>query len=523
MGRKYNYLLICFVLLVDVLNMIKSEETRVNTKLGTVVGEAEFVEFNGDIKPIVRFLGIPYAKPPIGERRFAKPEPYGNFKSLHNATYHRPHCIQTQMSYQYIKDYEQDEDCLYLNIYIPGNYSYSTQKLPILMYIHGGGFLDGGADIYAGDTISAFHDVILVTINYRLNVFGFLSDGTGQLLGNFGLWDMKLAIQWVHDNIGDYGGDPTRVTLFGQSAGGAAVMYQAINPSNRGLIQRVAAQSGSIFAYWAYQRKPISTFSWYLKTVGCENRLFSETMKCLRQKPAKDLKLPENEYVFEFVPNVDYDFLPEAPKSLAKRNTKAGKDAMEFFSEIDFLNGVTSDDGHFARTYWAYLSNTTDMELNSGVPKSFLADVYIPMKLSLMYDNVPDVLQRSVTFQYTDWTNNTDSILARGQLLQFESDVVFFVPSSISSRVHQRSVGNKKSGQSYFYVFDHKPSFAPKPDWLEGATHLMDLPYIFGFPKPLQKKLIKDYEAVDPFTLKQEDYVFSKVMMTFWSNFAKTG
>jgi carboxylesterase type B len=396
------------------------------------------------------------------------------------------------------------------------------------MYIHGGGFLDGGADIYVGDTLSAFHDVILVTINYRLNVFGFLSDGTGELLGNFGLWDMKLAIQWVHDNIDDYGGDPTRVTLFGQSAGGAAVMYQAINPSNRGLIQRVVAQSGSIFGYWAYQKKPVSTFDWYVKYVGCANRYFSEIMKCLRQKPANDLKIPENKYTLEFVPNIDSDFLPESPESLSKMNTKAGKDAMKFFSEIDFLNGVTSDDGNFARAYWAARMMAenieTDMNVTAGVPKSFLTDVYIPEKLSGMYKTVPEILKRSVVFKYTDWENDTDPFLVRGQLLQFESDVVFFVPASTSSRVHQRSIGNSStSGRSYFYVFDHKPSFAPNPEWLKGATHVMDLAYIFGFPEPFQSKLMKDYEAVNPFTVKQEDYIFSKVMMTFWSNFAKSG
>ncbi|XP_045197203.2 neuroligin-1-like [Mercenaria mercenaria] len=522
-----NLSVICLLsIFVDVVKIGKAEETRLDTKRGTVIGEAEFVEFNGEYKPIVRFLGIPYAKPPVGERRFTKPEPYGNFTSLYNATFHRPHCMQTRLSFKYIKDYQQDEDCLYLNIYIPGNYSYSAQSHAVMIYIHGGGFLDGGADIYVGDKLSAFNDIIVVAINYRLNVFGFLSDGAN-LRGNFGLWDMKLAIQWVHDNINDYGGDPTRVTLFGQSAGGAAVMYQAINPNNRGLIHRVIAQSGSIFGYWALQRKTAKTFDWFASSVNCSSRYISETMKCLRSKPATDLKLHENEYVLQFVPNVDSEFLPEEPEALSKRNSEAGRAAMKFFSEIDFLNGVTSSDGNFAREYWTawmkYENIDTDENISEGVPKSFLTDIYIPDKLSQMFDNIPDTLKRSVVFQYTDWSNDTDPFLVRSELLQFESDTVFFVPSSISSRVHQRSKGNQTSGSSYFYVFDHKPSFVPDPDWLEGATHVMDLAYIFGFPKPLQSKLIKDYHAVDPFKVLPEDFVFSKVMMTLWSNFAKTG
>lgn len=504
---------------------VKADELVLNTQGGTIIGMTDTVAFNGISKPVTRFLGIPYAKPPVGERRFSKPEPYGNFTSPWNATYHRPHCMQTQLSYQYIKDsYNQSEDCLYLNIYVPGNSSFSTKRNAVMVYIHGGSFVDGGADVYDGDILAGFHETVIVSLNYRLNIFGFLSDGI-TLRGNFGLWDMRLAIQWVHDNIRQFGGDPDRVTLFGQSAGGAAVEYQAIYPKNRGLFQRIIAQSGSSFAFWAYQKTPLKNFLKFTSTVGCNQTFIDDIMECLREKPAEELQLEENEITTQFLPTVDHDFLPEDPVSLSEKTSEAGKAAMDHFSEIDFLSGVTSSDGGVAVAFWAYLlkvMNETNTNLAEGVSKTFLNDFYIPQKLSDVLDDISPLLLHAFKHKYTDWSNVADPKAVREKLLEFESDVNFNVPSSFSLRVHEAENQNA-SKSNYFYVFDHKPGFAPAPGWLTGATHAMDLPYVFGFTKGLQDKLIKDFEALPSFPLSQEDLKFSEAVMIFWTNFAKTG
>lgn len=517
---------ILILTLAGILNsaIVKPEEVRIITPKGVLIGETENVEFNGEYKPVTRFLGVPYAKPPIGNRRFMKPEPYGNFIEPYNATFSRPHCIQTKLSYQYIKSYVQSEDCLYLNIYIPGNSSFSTKNYAVMVYIHGGSFVDGGAEIYDGDKLSGFHDTIIVSINYRLNVFGFLSDGI-TLLGNNGLWDMRLALQWVHDNIGEFGGDPTRVTLFGQSAGGAAVLYQALYPKNRGLFQRIIAQSGSSFAIWAFQKTPLKNFLWFSSSVGCNQTFIDDILQCLREKPAQDLKLDENQYTLQFIPSIDHEFLPEDPVSLSKKTSEEGKAAMDFFSEIDFMNGVTSSEGALFAGFWQHrmmMENITNANITDGVPKTFVTDVYIPEKLSGLFDKTPPLLVSSFQYQYTDWSND-DPKAIRDKLLDFENDVSFFVPSTYASRVHEATNSQNASRRNYFYLFDHKPGFAPKPEWLKGAIHEMDLPYIFGFTKGLQQKMIKDFGATDTFPLSQEDFVFSKNMMTYWTNFAKSG
>lgn len=520
-GQYVAFIILALIISIDEAGSIK--ETQLVTRIGILTGITDYAQLGGERKFVTRFLGIPYAKPPIFERRFSRPEPYGHLeqKYAYNATFHRPHCIQLSTSYVYITYFTQSEDCLYLNIYLPGISGPQTNgnisNYPVMVYIHGGSFAVGGADVYGGEELSAFNDVIVVTINYRLNVFGFLSDG-GTDSGNYGLWDMKLAIQWVHDNINSFGGDPSKVTIFGNSAGGAAVQYQAMNPANRGLFQRVISQSGSCFAFWALQTEPAHNLKWYASRVGCYNGNYSVVLKCLRKQSVSSLTLDHSKYIFKFVPSVDQDFLLEDPTSLSERKSHAGKAAMDFFSELDFVNGVLSQDGAYSSYLWSPINVT-------GVSRGHFLKTYVPTTLVRLYNTIPPALEQSAIHQYTDWTNQHDPLVVRNKLVDFESDITFFVPAVHASKTHQvlRERNSSKTKDSFFYVFDHKPGFAPEPAWLTGATHVMELPYVFGFTKGLQFKLMQDYHAIDPFMFTDEDTRFSKLLMTYWTNFAKTG
>lgn len=523
----YNLLLLLLVILVKIRSNVV-QQTNLHTRLGSLMGKIEKVEFDGMTKFVSSFLGIPYAKPPVHERRFSRPEKFGDFKSfvMYDATYYRPHCIQLQGAYLYLEAFQQSEDCLYLNIFVPGTPenksfdTYSNHPRAVMIYIHGGSFAVGGADIYAGDKLSAFGDVIVVTINYRLNVLGFLSNGDKHS-GNYGLWDMKLALQWVHDNIVDYGGDPFRVTIFGNSAGGAAVLYQAINPDNRGLFQRVIAQSGSCFAFWALQDHPAENFNWYTARVGCNTGNYTDILNCLRKKPLDSIRLGYSDYDTNFVPAVDEDFVLEDPGALSERRTTTGNKAMDFFAELDFLNGVLSQDGAYARSLWV---SRMEKQNISGVSMAYFEDYFIPRMLQGLYRTSPQVLVKSIVHQYTDWSRPNDTTKIRDNLIDFESDVTFFVPAVHASKKRAEAAKYASDrNNNYFYVFAHKPDFAPDPAWLTGATHIMELPYIFGFTKSLEIKLQKDYDAINPFTTTATDIKFSKELMTFWTNFAKTG
>jgi carboxylesterase type B len=412
----------------------------------------------------------------------------------------------------------KSEDCLYLNIYVPSNTTSKNNKFAVMLYIHGGSLAIGGADIYSGDILSAFNDVIVVTINYRLNVFGFLSNGT-KSSGNYGLWDMRMAIQWVHDHINEFGGDPTRVTLFGNSAGGLAVMYQAIYPQNKGLFQRIVAQSGSVLGFWAFQKNPTEVFAKYIKDTNCDLSDYDQIIECLRSKSVKQLQTDS----WSFVPIIDRDFLYKDPSLLLSEDSFEGKYAQEFFAEIDVIIGATSSDGAVNVPSWEKKLKEKQINIESGVPRSYFENVYVPERLKTMFGKTSKVLTESVIHQYTDWTRPNDALMTRRNMVEFTSDIGFFLPEITSVQKHSDIAAKSHTSASFFFIFDQKPSFVPYPDWLKGATHTMEVAYVFGLHESLERKLVDDLGGVNPFKVTQDDINLSAQMMTLWSNFAKSG
>jgi len=206
---------------------------------------------NGQVRA---FLGLPYAAPPIGPLRFKAPEPPANWTGVRDATQFGARCEQWHIWNDYIfLDAGPSEDCLFLNVYVPAT-AKSTAQLPVMFWIHGGGYAAGASSEprYTNSVLPTM-GVILVTINYRLNVFGFLASDdlakeNGGSAGNYGLMDMVAALKWVHGNIAHFGGDPNNVTIFGESAGSFAVSTLLAAPSARGLFAKAMGESGAAFS-----------------------------------------------------------------------------------------------------------------------------------------------------------------------------------------------------------------------------------------------------------------------------------
>ena len=230
------------------------------------------------------FRGIPYAEPPVGPLRWRPPRPMKRWEGLLNASSYGNSCVNhcTNSDMTDFSSKGGDEDCLYLNVYAPREAT-NTSQLPCLVWVHGGAFEFGTSNEYNGSTLVSFwrsreSPALLVTLNYRLNIFGFL--GSDQLrdrdplrsTGNYGLQDQRMALQWVQENIAAFGGDPSKVLLFGQSSGAAAISMHLVMPNSYGLYSKALMQSGA-FGGWSAQHMQRKEF-WFQQLMNqtkCKN------------------------------------------------------------------------------------------------------------------------------------------------------------------------------------------------------------------------------------------------------------
>ncbi|KAG8239169.1 hypothetical protein J437_LFUL018574 [Ladona fulva] len=309
-------------------------------------------------KTIHGFLGVPYAKPPVGDLRFLEPQPPEPFIGVWNASHFRPQCLQ----YRHIlppghdKVYG-DEDCLYANIYTPEIPMSGEKKFhDVIINFHGGAFMFGSGEFY-GPKYLLDRDVILVSINYRLGPLGFLSLEDEIAPGNNGMKDQVAAMKWTKDNIAVFGGNPNSVHMIGLSAGGASVHLHYLSPLSKGLFKSGISMSGTALCPWALVEKPKEKALKLAAIVGCPTNINSyELLKCLRHRPAADLVSAMSHFQIwlynpfsPFGPVVepknvkDKAFLPDDPFILLSN----GK-----VQNLPWMTGVTSHEGLYPASDW---------------------------------------------------------------------------------------------------------------------------------------------------------------------------
>ncbi|XP_054165699.1 cholinesterase-like [Oppia nitens] len=227
-------------------------------ELNTTSGIVKGLEIHVLNTSIAQYLNIPYAEPPLGRLRFSKPEPLKHPKQLIDGTKTGNSCIQTVMDTMkhFMGNITLNEDCLVLNVWTP---NISNVLKPVMFWIYGGAFKLGSSFqwVYNGSALAA-HDVVVVSVNYRVDVFGFIYGGNeSSAQGNMGLFDQLLALKWVRENIHMFGGDKDKVTIFGESAGSWAVSSHLLSPLSRGLFKRAIMQSGAHM--YNKLRQPLNT------------------------------------------------------------------------------------------------------------------------------------------------------------------------------------------------------------------------------------------------------------------------
>ncbi|XP_017476573.1 PREDICTED: venom carboxylesterase-6-like [Rhagoletis zephyria] len=284
----HNRLIIILIFYLNVATTKADAPEVCIDALGCIEG---IYEPGNEVERYAAFYGVPFAKPPIGELRFKNPVPVEPWNGKLLAK--EPHTECTQRNYLLTPlNTTGDEDCLYLNVYRPANSS--DEKLPVLIYIHGGDFIFGtpNREFYGPEYFMDTNEVILVTIAYRLGPFGFLSSGDEHMTGNFGLKDQNLALKWVQSYISAFGGDPSRVTIFGHSSGGLSVHFHMLSPASQGLFRNAVPISGLANTVWA---QPIDQKAQAIQLAtaagirNASNISSIELVNALRNLPAEQL------------------------------------------------------------------------------------------------------------------------------------------------------------------------------------------------------------------------------------------
>ncbi|KAF5304025.1 hypothetical protein FQA39_LY01810 [Lamprigera yunnana] len=259
---------------------IQYEFPTADTTLGKVKGH---YKHSYGKRQFAAFEGIPYIKPPLGDLRFEEPQNPDSWSEVFEAT-QTYNCIQQFPTYPI----SGEEDCIYLNVYVPRPQPIPDENLDVIVYIHGGAFISGSCD-EGGPGFLMEKDIVYVTFNYRIGILGFLSTGDSEIPGNYGLKDQVFALKWVRDNIKYFGGNPNSVTLAGMSAGAASVHYQYFSPLSKGLFHRGYSLSGTAFAPWTLLNNALETAEKLGKAVGCSTSSTRILKECLKSKSARAL------------------------------------------------------------------------------------------------------------------------------------------------------------------------------------------------------------------------------------------
>ena len=419
------------------------------------------------------FLGLPYAAPPVGDLRWKAPEPAAKWKGERDATKFAAHCAQNHVFDDMVfQDAGPSEDCLFLNVYAPSD-SADKSKLPVMFWIHGGGYSGGGSDEprHNGDFLP-LKGVVLVTINYRLGVFGFLAtsdlakeaNGTA---GNYGLLDMVAGLEWTKKNIKKFGGDPDNVTIFGESAGSFAVSTLMASPLAKGLFQKGIGESGGAFS-------DVLT----LDPLATREKVDDDWVSTLGVKSLAELRALPTDKVLEgakakksgFSTVVDGKLLTEAVPATYAAGTQA---------HVPLLAGWNRDEGSF-------LANGMTAEKWKGMAAGMFkerADEFLKL-----YPGDTDVQAGDSAIGY-----GSDAFIALSTWKWLEA--------------------HRKTGDSPVYRYHFELRATPSkfhPGTF--AFHSDDIEYVFG-----------TLDTRPGWTVRPEDRTLSDLIMSYWTNFAKTG
>ncbi|XP_044213363.1 cocaine esterase-like [Thunnus albacares] len=472
---------------------------EVHTKLGSLRGE--YVSVKGKETGVHAYLGVPFAKPPIGPvLRLAAPQPVEGWEGVRDATQQPPMCIQHKQLTIDLLDKnggmsvvlpDISEDCLYLNIYTPANKAHDA-KLPVMVWIHGGGFVLGSASIYDGSALAAYQDVVVVLIQYRLGLLGFLSTGDEHISGNFGLLDQVEALRWIQQHIHNFGGDPTSVTIFGESAGGVSVSLLLLSPLSDGLFHQAIAESGTAAMDLIMINDPLPITQVVANISGCSIESMEKIADCMRNLDIDTIVTIGQDETQRFSVTVDGHFLTKPVDELFHKHE---------LLTVPFMTGVNNDEvGWLLAEFFAPPNWTEGMDREQVV--NMLSIFYSDPKYAIIRDLMVD--------EYIG--TGEDRVKNRKRFTEMLGDTLFTIPAIKAANAH-RDAG----APVYLYEYQHPPKFlqAKRPSFV-GCDHGDELFTVLGFCFTTTHVKLAD-------ACPEEEEQLSRTMMSYWGNFARTG
>jgi para-nitrobenzyl esterase len=426
------------------------------------------------------FKGIPYAAPPVGPLRWKPPRPAPSWTGIRKASEYGARCMQGRIySDMIFQDNGPSEDCLTLNLWMPAQQQ--KTPLPVMVWIYGGGFKAGSSSEprQDGGNLSK-QGVLVVSMNYRLGVFGFFAhpdlakESRHNAAGNYGLMDQLAALEWVHQNIALFGGDPQNVTIFGESAGSFSVSALMASPLARELFQRAIGESGAFFSNTLLQKSLADTEQQDL--AFARSAFGTDSLETLRAKPASELLAGQlTQHESNFSPNIDGYYLPESVTALFA----AGKQ-----SHIPLLAGWNADEQ--SPQYLLKDEPSTAQNFIAWVRQHYGAQADAILKL------------------YPAATDEQAKISAR----DLASDRFLGFATWKWLDMQLKTGGGQPV---YRYHFEQAPPPLPNEPAARGAYHSAEIEYVFN--------VLGHHSR--PWT--PEDRALSDQMAAYWSNFAKTG
>ncbi|CAK1600376.1 unnamed protein product [Parnassius mnemosyne] len=538
----------------------------IQTKYGKLQGIVLAMDEHRYLSPLEVFLGVPYATPPVGSNRFSPTRTPSPWDGVRVSDRPGPACPQKlpdldnertilekmpkgRLEYlkrlmPYLKN--QSEDCLYLNIFAPLQMDESKLTLPVLVYIHGESYSWSSGNPYDGAVLASYTDLIVVTLNFRLGVLGFLNANPAPHLkarvANYGLMDQIAALHWVQQNIALFGGDPTNITLMGHGSGAACINFLMISPTVMpGLFHRAILLSGSALSSWAIVDDPVYYSLKLAKHMNCTipedmTKDHEVIVDCLREVSIEELlsiDISPPNFLTDFGPSIDGvviktdfgkdfltlystgDFPSFGPLNIMNQNfhTKRSDSGRRLFqNKYDLMFGVVT-----CEALWKFsahdIQNGIEPDKRDRMLRTYVRNSYTYHLSEIFY---------TIVNEYTDW-ERTNPINTRDATIAALSDAQYVAPviqsgdllSGGPKPTLSEEDGPGRATKTFFYVFDYqtKDGFYPQRT---GAVHGEELPYIFGAP-------LVDGFGHFPQNYTKSEVALSESILFYIANFVKTG